>query len=86
MDTFAIRFKYLRKSENLTQTEIAKILDTTNSSICDWECQRSEPSLFMLAKICYFFKISADYLIGLEDETGGKTYNNYGVHNGNVKF
>ena len=58
MDTFAIRFKYLRKSENLTQTEIAKILDTTNSSICDWECQRSEPSLFMLAKICYFFKYS----------------------------
>lgn len=44
----------------------------------------------MLAKICQLFDISSDYLLGLENDDGTKTYNNtynnFGTHKGDVKF
>ena len=69
MKIFCERFKDLRKTKNLTQKQFAEILKTTNSSICDWECGRSQPDFETLV----FFEVSADYLLGLEDESGAKT-------------
>ncbi len=44
----------------------------------------------MIRKMCIEFNISADYLLGLENDDGTKTYNNtynnYGTHQGDVKF
>lgn len=73
MKVFSERLKDLRKIKNLTQKQLAEILKTTNSSICDWECGRSQPDLDALVCIAEFFEISADYLLGLEDESGAKT-------------
>ena len=86
MKVFCERLKEQRKLKNISQKQLAEILQTNNSSICDWECGRSQPDLDTLAKMSFFFGVSADYLLGLEDETGSKTYNNYGIHNSNVKF
>lgn len=83
---FGIKLKELRNEKRLTQAQLAKIFNVSKTTICQWETSRQEPGLEDLVAIAYYFKVSADYLIGLEDETGGKTYNNYGVHNGNVKF
>lgn len=65
--------KELRKEKGLTQKELAKILDTTDDSIFSWERGRSQPSIEVLRRICIVFEVSADYLLGLEDETGAKT-------------
>ncbi len=73
MEIFCERLKELRKSMNLSQKQLADILQTNNSSICDWERGRSQPDLQTLAKLARFFDITADYLLGLEDETGAKT-------------
>lgn len=73
MKVFCERIKELRKIKNLTQKQLAEILKTNNSSICDWECGRSQPDLEMLVCIAEFFEISVDYLLGLEDESGAKT-------------
>lgn len=73
MKIFCERFKELRKTKNLSQKQLAEILKTTNSSICDWECGRSQPDLEALARIAVYFGVSADYLLGLEDESGAKT-------------
>lgn len=73
MKTFCERFKELRKTKNLSQKQLAEILKTTNSSICDWECGRSQPDFETLVRIAEFFEVSADYLLGLEDESGAKT-------------
>lgn len=89
MDILSLRIKELRKEKNLTQRQLAEILNTTDDSIFSWEKGRSQPSIEAIKKICIYFDVSADYLLGLEDETGAKTYNsytNYGTHNGNVKF
>lgn len=86
MENFGERLKELRKEKKLTQKELAKNLDSAQSAIFYWESNKQEPTISALKKICLFFGVSADYLLGLEDETGSKTYNNFGIHNGNVKF
>lgn len=86
MEIFKLKLKELRTEKGLTQKQLAQVLNTTDDSIFSWEKGRSQPSIEMIRKLCIIFDISADYLLGLEDETGSKTYNNYGVHNGNVKF
>ena len=43
-----------------------------------------------ILKLCQYFEITSDYLLGLENEDGTKTYNNtynnYGTNQGDVKF
>lgn len=67
MEVFQQRLTELRKEAKISQKELAKWLDTTNSSVCDWERGRSMPDLNMLTKIAKVFSVSADYLLGLED-------------------
>ena len=67
MITFGERLRELRTERKLSQQELAKIIGTNNSSICDWERGRSEPSLEALVKLCQFFDVSSDYLIGMVD-------------------
>ena len=75
MDIFATRLKELRVERGLTQKKLAKAIDTTDDSIFSWEKGRSQPSLEMLRSLCICLDISADYLLGLDYESGGK-YNN----------
>ena len=74
MDIFGCRLKELRQEKGKTQKELATVLDTTDDSIFSWEKGRSQPSIELIKKICIYFHVSADYLIGLEDETGAKLY------------
>lgn len=67
MDIFCERLKELRKNGNLSQKRLAEILQTTNSTVCDWERGRSQPDLSALVKLAEIFDVSTDYLLGLED-------------------
>jgi transcriptional regulator with XRE-family HTH domain len=67
MNKFCERLKELRLEKKLTQKELAKIIQTNNSSICDWECGRAEPNIEMIIKLCNYFDISSDYLLGIID-------------------
>lgn len=80
------RLKELRIEKGLTQKELAKKINTTQSTIGKYEREELQPNVEIIIQICKLFNISSDYLIGLEDETGTKTYNNYGIHTGDVKF
>ena len=68
MDIFAKRLKEIRVENELTQKELAKILQTTDDSIYSWEKGRSQPSLEMLRKICIELNADADYLIGVKED------------------
>lgn len=57
----------MRLEHHLTQKELAKKLNTSNSSVCDWEKGRSQPDLQTLANIATLFDVSTDYLLGLSD-------------------
>lgn len=77
------------KQSPYSQKWIAQKLNISEGNITNWKKGENLPSLDVFYKLCILLDESADYLLGLEDETGAKTYNsytNYGTHNGNVKF
>ena len=67
MNIFGKHLRELRIEKKLNQKELAAIIGTNNSSICDWECGRSEPSFDSLVKLCNFFEVSAAYMLGLSE-------------------
>ena len=64
---FAQRLKELRKEYELTQFQLAKELNVSKQNISDWENGKSETSFELLIKIAKFFKVSIDYLLGLDN-------------------
>lgn len=83
---FSQRITEELKNARYSQKEIAQILHISESNITNWKRGQNLPSVDILYKLCVLLEVSADYLLGLEDESGSKTYNNYGTHNGDVKF
>ena len=61
------KIKELRKSKNLSQTSLGKILGTTQDTISLWELNKSLPDIEMLKEICIEFDVSADFLLGLKE-------------------
>mgnify|MGYP004681417465 CR=1 FL=1 len=61
---FGIKLKELRNKKNLTQLQMAQILETSKSNISKYEAGSVEPSLDTLVKISHFFDVSVDYLLG----------------------
>lgn len=57
----------LRREKGLTQTELANEISTTQDTISLWELGKSYPDIVNVVKICKFFGVSADYLLGLSD-------------------
>lgn len=64
MKLFSARLRELRENSGLSQKRLAEILHTTNSSVCDWERGRSEPSLKAVVEIADYFGVSCDFLLG----------------------
>ncbi len=59
----------LRKNSNLTQSELASILNVTDKAISKWENNIGEPSYQLLIDISNYFKVSLDFLMtGKKDE------------------
>lgn len=67
---FSDKINSLRKEKRMTQKQLATFLDLSPNAICEWEKGRSEPNFETLIKIADFFDVSADYLLGREDDFG----------------
>lgn len=83
------RMRELRIEKGLSQQALAQNLQTTQKNISKYELEFLDLSTEMIIKLCKFFEISADYLLGLEDETGAKTYStkyNIGTINNHGKI
>lgn len=65
---FGNRLKELRLLDNLTQDELAKIVNTSRSNIANYENNKNMPSKKILVKMCEIFNCSMDFLIGLTSE------------------
>ncbi len=59
------RLKDLREDKDLTQQAIAEVLDTTRQQIYKYESGVQEMTVSRLAKLCRFYGVSADYILGL---------------------
>lgn len=85
---FNIRLKEIRKERGFTQAQIANRLSVVESCYANWEQGRTEPSIKSIKELVLIFGVSADYLLGLEDESGLKSFQiktqidtNYGTIN-----
>ena len=85
-EIFANRITQAIKNNNITQKSLAKKLNISESNITNWKKGQNLPSIEILRNLCIILDEKSDYLLGLEDEIGSKTYNNYGIHTGDVKF
>ena len=61
----ADRIKNLREQKGMTQAELAKQLGITRSSVNAWEMGISVPSTQYIVELAGLFKVSTDYLLGL---------------------
>ena len=65
---FDERLKELRKSLGINQIEFGNRLNVTKQCISNWENNNIMPSIDMLIRISKTFSVSADYLLGLDDQ------------------
>lgn len=59
------RIKQLREQAGLSQSELARRLDVTRSSVNAWEMGLSAPTTQYIVAMTKIFHVSADFLLGL---------------------
>ena len=65
---FKERFNEILKNSGKTQIEIANELEVSRQMISEYKTGKSVPSLEKLYELCKYLDVSADYLLGLDDE------------------
>jgi transcriptional regulator with XRE-family HTH domain len=58
------RIRELRKQKDMTQKELAKLLQIADSTLSYWEIGKYEPDIKALIKLSRFFEVSIDYILG----------------------
>ncbi len=61
------KIKLLREKQELTQSDLARKLGLTRSSINAWEMGLSVPSTNYIVELSKLFNVSSDYLLGLDE-------------------
>lgn len=67
MTVFSQRLKELRLENGLSLRALAKCIDIPYSTYTHYERDEREPPLDVLIKICDYFNVPADYLLGRID-------------------
>ena len=61
------KLKLLRKEKGVLQRDVAKAIGISESSYSNYEQGTREPSIEIIKALCRYYKVTSDYLIGLED-------------------
>lgn len=65
---YRTRLRNLREDGDYTQAQIGRLLNKSQQGYNHIETGRAELKIEDLAKLCRFYKVSADYIIGLTDK------------------
>ena len=69
MTTFSKRLRELRDQADLTQKEVADAVHVDKQTISQYELGKRQPDFEKLERLCDFFNVSSDYLLGKSDLT-----------------
>lgn len=58
--------KNLREDAGFSQSQLAKKLDVTRSSVNAWEMGLSTPTTHYIVELSRLFHVSTDYILGLD--------------------
>ena len=61
------RLKKIREEKGVSQRDVANAIGLTISAYSNYEQGIKEPSISIIIKLCKYFNISSDYLLGLTD-------------------
>jgi len=62
------RLLELREKKGVSQKNIADLLHVTRTQISDIENGKSGTNLDRFLQLCQFYRVSADYLLGITDD------------------
>ncbi len=66
MEKYVKRIRDLREDHDLTQQQLAEILGTSQTMYARYERGANELPIRHLMALCRFYKVSADYILGLD--------------------
>ena len=72
MHTYIKRIRDLREDNDKTQQEIADILGTSQTMYARYERGANELPIHHLITLCRYYKVSADYILGISNEKWAK--------------
>lgn len=62
------RIKALREDNDLTQNAIAEYLNIAQNTYSQYENGKREVPINILIKLCRYYHVSSDYILGLSSE------------------
>lgn len=65
---YRIRLRNVREDRDLTQAQVGRIINKSQQGYNHIEAGRAELKIEDLIKLCQFYNLSADYMIGLTNQ------------------
>ncbi len=62
-----MRIREIREDKDLTQSDIAKILNCKQNTYAQYESGKRQIPVQAIIELCKFYNVSADFLLGLPD-------------------
>ena len=67
MELYQKRIRDLREDADKTQQQIAEVLETSQTLYARYERGASEMPIRHLIRLALYYRVSADYILGLDD-------------------
>lgn len=64
---YSQKIRDLREDNDLTQAQVAMILNTTKNQVGKYERGEQDMNIKHLITLCNFYNVSADYILGLPE-------------------
>ena len=62
------RLKELRHEKGLTLKQVSSVLQITLNAYANYEYGIREPSVDIIKRLCKFYNVSSDHLLGIKDD------------------
>lgn len=66
MEEFTKKIRKLRMSRNMSQKDLADLLNVDRTTVAGWEAKDRMPDVFLLIRIADIFDTTLDELVGRE--------------------
>ena len=66
---YRTRMRNLREDRDLTQREVATVINKSQQGYSHIEESRAELKIDDMIKLCRFYNVTADYFVGMSDKT-----------------
>ena len=72
------RIQELRKKKNISQEELANVMNVSRQAVSKWESNLSAPDIEKIIDLCEYFQVSSDYLLmGKEIKKHNETWKKF---------